>query len=325
MSSQQGRAVRRNYLDPHQNPRGKTAPNQSEEMYNDLYHMYYNTLTELCANRFKWTGLPDSVDPRFLEMTLFRMGLAVFYYDERYEEHYAMRATPAGEWNMYDNPTGFQVNGNAFINRYLTTDKCVPIWANYTRRPELDIVSIYSRQLANLDVSLDLNARQIRRSKVVFATEDQKLTAQNITAQLDRGDGVVMVNKKYYQDLSDFKVSDFSVEPKSLTEAHMYRTRKWAEVMGLLGIDNANQDKKERVTVNEVSANDGQTENMRRVSLNARQQAAEQINKMFDLDEEVTVKFWVDSESVSESTDTPVQNTREVVKLHDGSVHDRTA
>lgn len=43
-----------------------------------LTRMYARVLSEMCMNRYHWTGLPEEIDPRFLEMTLFSQGLAVF-------------------------------------------------------------------------------------------------------------------------------------------------------------------------------------------------------------------------------------------------------
>jgi hypothetical protein len=54
--------------------------------------------------------------------------------------------------------------------------------------------------------------------------------------------------------------------------------------MGYLGIDNANQDKKERLVADEVDANDSQTSLMRNVNLQARQEACLLINKIYGLD-----------------------------------------
>ena len=53
--------------------------------------------------------------------------------------------------------------------------------------------------------------------------------------------------------------------------------------MGLLGIENANQDKTERLVGGEVDANNAQTASMRFVNLNQRREAAKAINKKFGL------------------------------------------
>jgi len=76
---------------------------------------------------------------------------------------------------------------------------------------------------------------------------------------------------------------DLGINPDSLEKLHILRTRKWNECMTLLGIDNANQDKKERLVASEVDANDGQIQSSAGVALNARQHAAEEINRRWPM------------------------------------------
>ena len=64
--------------------------------------------------------------------------------------------------------------------------------------------------------------------------------------------------------------------------------------MGLLGINHANQDKKERLVSSEVGANDEQVDAMKNVALNSRQRAAKQINDMFGLS--VSVDYFKEPE-----------------------------
>lgn len=303
-----GDAVRRNFYDQHDMRSRGRQPNQSVNKYADLYRMYHDILTDLATNRFKWTGFPPSIDVRFLELTLHRSGLAVFYFDERYGQFFALRGTPAGVWNVYDNPTKFQVTGNSFINRVIDASYGVPIWAKYSRRSDTDIVNIYAAKFADLDLSLEINAHNARRGKMVASTENQKLSARVINDMIDRGDPTIFFNRKAF-DPADGSIStlDLGIDPDQLLKFHMFKSRLWSECMGLLGIDNANQDKKERLVAAEVSANDGQTDNMRRVNLNAREQAAERINKKWP-GLHVEVSFHVD--------DSPEEEPRSMGELN---------
>lgn len=51
---------------------------ESAAVNTGTYRQYYNRLIELAISMFEWKNLPDSVDPRFLELTLFTDGQAVF-------------------------------------------------------------------------------------------------------------------------------------------------------------------------------------------------------------------------------------------------------
>ena len=79
------------------------------------------------------------------------------------------------------------------------------------------------------------------------------------------------------------------IDPMNLPNLMIAKSKLWNECMGLLGINNANQDKKERLVAAEVGANDDQVQATRNVALNARQIAAQQISDRYGLT--VTVDF----------------------------------
>jgi hypothetical protein len=86
------------------------------------------------------------------------------------------------------------------------------------------------------------------------------------------------------EGIQAIQVFDMGINPDTIEKLDIVRARQWNVCMGLLGIDNANQDKKERLVESEVGANDEQTDSMKFVNLNARRQAAEAINEVFNLD-----------------------------------------
>ena len=55
---------------------------ESTRLNNFTYRQYYNRLVELAVSMFDWKNLPETVDPRFLELALFTDGKAVFFKDE---------------------------------------------------------------------------------------------------------------------------------------------------------------------------------------------------------------------------------------------------
>lgn len=242
-----------------------------------IERMYIRTLTEMCVNRFKWVNVPPSIDTRFLEMTLFRNALAVWYFDDDFDKFFSLRASGWGQPNMYDNPQHFQVYGNALLNKRLSVKECVPIWANFTRTQDLDIVLIYANKLAGIDRTIEINARNARSTKIVVADENARLSATNITRKMDEGQSPIFLDTGLGEMVTVF---DAGISGDSVEKLHILRTRLWNECMGLLGINSANQDKKERLVEDEVSANDDQVEISRGVNLNARQEAAKKINEM---------------------------------------------
>jgi hypothetical protein len=248
-----------------------------------ITRMYQRVLTELAVNRFKWTGLPDSVDVRFMELTLFARALSVFYDDPDFG-FLALRGGSTGYLNMLNNPVSFTVTGNHFVSKTIDANDCIPIWANYMRMPDLDIVSVYSQRLADFDRTVEINGLNARQTKVLITSENTKLSMVNFNRQIDEGQNGTQIaaSGMPMQDmLSSVQAVDLGIDTEAILNLHIVRTREWNECMGLLGIANANQDKKERLVAAEVGANDEQSDMMRYVNLNARRKAAEEINKKY--------------------------------------------
>lgn len=282
-------------------------------------------ISNLAINRFKWEGLPDSIDERFLETTLLLNGLAVFYWDDDFDKLLAVKASSQGYVNFQGLPTSFTIIGpgskiqgidgqSTFISKQIGAyipsahadkserekrRKGIPMWPNYMRYPEIDTIMIYSTRLATTDRTLEINTENARLVKILSSTPNTQLSMVNINRQLQEGLKTIEVKAGNAMTLEEsIKVLDLGIDPDSYEKLHVLRTRWWNECMGLLGIDNANQDKKERLVAAEVGANDSQTDSMRFVSLNARRQAAEQINEVFGLN--VSVDFNVEVERQAE-------------------------
>jgi len=252
-----------------------------------IERMYIRILTELACNRFKWTGLPDTIDERFLELTLFRSALSVFYYDAQFGRYMALRAAGTGAINMYDNPTTFTVIGNTMVNKRLTAKECVPIWANYLRIPDWDIISIYATKLAEIDRTIEINLNSMRHSFVLTVPENQRLSYVNIMRQHDEGQPVIF-GTDALDPTANINVFPVLIDKETVLNLQLSKSKLWSECMTLLGINNANQDKKERLISGEIEANNGQVVASRGIALKARKMAAEQINKRYLLSVDVS-------------------------------------
>jgi hypothetical protein len=257
--------------------------------------MHNRMFREMMANRFVWTGLPDTVDVRYLELTLMNKGLVVFFKNTDNDSFMALNARGSGQLNMYGNYSAFTVYGPNMVPIQLSTKKCVPIWANKMRMSELDVVENYSRKLGQLDMTIEINSLAARRTKIITVEENQRLSVNNIIDQINRGEPAIKVHPGF--DPKSIQAFDLGVDPKAIAELHILRTRLYNEAVGYLGINGANQDKKERLVEAEVGANDEQIQIMQAIYLNERQIAAEQINTMWpELD--IKVEFFSEEKDV---------------------------
>lgn len=272
---------------------GGMKNNPSRNRLQLIESMYRRVLTELCVNRFEWKNLPQGVDARFLELTLFYQAMAIFYWDTDFKRFMALRGAGHGPVNMYDNPTQFLVIGNTMVNKNLSHKQAVPIYSNYLRYPDTDIVEVYASKLADLDRTIEINSHNMRYSKLVTVEESQRLSATNVIRQYDEGGPVIMGSRSL--DMNDYGVFDLGVPPETLEKLLIARSKLWNECMTLLGIKNSNQDKKERLVADEVHANSEQIDSMRAVNLNAREQAVELIKARWPELDGLEVGFKIDT------------------------------
>lgn len=254
--------------------------------------MYQRHLTELCINRFKWEGMPDEIDGevlRFLELNTFYNAVTLFYRSKTNDKFFLARAAGTGPINWYDNPTQWTTlgMGQDFQSETLDDSECVPIYCNALRTPDTDVVNLFAMKLANLDRTIELNVKNLRYTKVITVDESNRLTWSNIMRKIEQGDPFVLGTTAL--DLGQVQALDVGAHPETLPKLLETKSKTWNECMGLLGLNNANQDKKERLVTDEVSANDEQVMASRNIHLKARKTAADKINKMFGLN--ITVKF----------------------------------
>jgi len=301
-------ARKRDYVhDNYYGPAGggfKNNPTRNFKML--VKSMYMRHLTELAINRFKWDGLPKSIDSRFLELELFRHALVTFY-EETGEEFvakygrrfFATAAAPMGALNVYENPIRYRTYGTLYQAKTLWKNECVPIWANMLRTPDLDIVEVYAEMLTEMTVTIQINSKNLRKPKIITANENTRLSYANISRQIDEG-----VEALYAQEdamnPANIQVLDLGGDPVALLNLMIAKSKMWNECMTMLGINNANQDKKERLVADEVAANDDQVFATRGIALNSRKYACEQINEKYRMPDgtplNVTVDFNTDSE-----------------------------
>jgi hypothetical protein len=286
---------------PHLNP-GNYRVSSAVDRGWYIETMMQRILLELAMNRFKWENLPDDVSQRWIEYQLAQNALAVFYRDEKFKKHFALAGTGQGNINLIGDPTQFLVYGNNFYSKTLDAADCVPIWANYTRSPDMDIILVYAHRLAQMDQTIEINSLNARKTKFIAAQETGRLSAVNVNKMIEDGATAIPVTDPAYLEAT-IGVLDLGINPDTIVNMHILRSREWNEVMGLLGINNANQDKKERLVADEVSANDDQIASIRAVQLNSREMAVDKINKKYGLKIKVSYQTDLASKTTQEAVE----------------------
>lgn len=253
---------------------------ESATMNNATFRQYYNRLVELSISMFEWKNLPESVDPRFLELTLFTDGQAVFFEDE-VMGYLTLQNAMGGGFDVYRIPTNrraYAVNG---YQKQLTNEDSVIIYNNYLHTNSMLDVQMFAKRLYNLDRAIDVNANAQKTPILLLCDDSERLTLENMYMQYDG-------NKPVIKGVKGLNPNAFTVlktdAPYVADKLYQLKTQIWNEALTYLGISNINITKKERLITDEVTRNQGGTIASRYSRLQSRREACKKINEMFGLD-----------------------------------------
>lgn len=256
---------------------------ESALLNNRTYLQYYNRLLELAINMYEWKNLPETVDERFLELTLFSDGMAVFFRDDVLGD-LCLQCMIGGNLDVYRIPierTAYATNG---YQMPLNNTNSVIIFNNYTHTNSMLDVEMYARRLYEIERTIDVNVKAQKTPVLIRATESQRLTMKNLYMQYDGNEPFIFGDKNL--DMDGVKVLKTDA-PYVADKLNILKRQIWNEALTYLGIENSNTEKKERLVSDEVATNLGGVEAQRFCRLNARRKAADQINKMFGLNIQV--------------------------------------
>lgn len=271
---------------------------ESARMNNGTYRQYYNRLVELAISMFEWKNLPDTVDPRFLELTLFADGQAVFFKDEELG-YLALQNAMNGDFDVYRIPINrraFAVNG---YQRKLTNKDSVIVYNNYLHTNSQLDADMFARRLYNLDRAIDVNANAQKTPVLIKCSQEERLTLLNAYKQWDGNEPMIMGDKGLNTNAMTVLKTD---APYVCDKLYQLKTQIWNEALTYMGISNINVQKKERLITDEVTRNQGGTIASRYSRLNARRDACKKINDMFGL--EIWCDYREDYQRVDNGNDT---------------------
>lgn len=254
---------------------------ESAVMNNATYIQYFNRLVELSVSMFEWQGLPETVDPRYLELHLFQNGSMVYFRDEVMGD-LCLDCIANGQFDVYGNPISRRAYSS--YNQYqktLNESDSVIIWNNYLRQPSVLDVKMFAKRLYNLDRIIDVNANAQKTPVLVQGTEKQRLTLVNLYKEFDGNAPFIFGDKNL--DLNSLRAISTNA-PYVADKLYQLKTQIWNEALTYLGISNLNIQKKERMITDEVQRYQGGTIASRYSRLEARREAVDKINRMFGTD-----------------------------------------
>ena len=287
---------------------------------NGIAQQYYlSRLSELAMSMFKWKELPDSVDPRFLEYTLFYEGAAIFFKDKDLTErnlskdeqgddgtYLALQVVLGGDLNVYRVPNNRKAYAVNTYNKKLEATDSIIIWNNMLRLPEYGRMMFYAEKLAQIDRAIDVNVKGQRFPIDILCDETKRMTMKQVYKQYDGNEPFIFGDKSL--DLSGIQVINTG-SPYVADKLQQLKNNIWAEAMMCLGIPNSPSEKKERLVANEAKVSQGGTLASRSSRLEMRKRACDEINKMFGL--AIDVEYNQDLDMSTEDGDSSEQEESE--------------
>ena len=250
--------------------------------------MYKKQCTSLAENVFSFSNLLDDEKVKFLDMSfvnheLVCKGSIAWFMDEEL----GLLALPfmnVGALDLYGRPTTIQVIGKNGYTRQLDVGEYVIMYDNMSRIPLIFDVLQYAERLALIQRTIDINVKQQRTPRY------WQVTTENKKSVMDALDGIDSMNDTIITydgiDLGNINLN-LSPAPYVTDKLSEEKDKTWNEFLRLIGICNTTYEKKERNIKDEVILSQAGTIASRFTRYNARLDAINKINKMFDMNIEV--------------------------------------
>ena len=241
---------------------------------------YIDRLQMLSTSLFTWKGLDEVAGigaSRFLEQTLYNNGRACFVKDSKLG-YLALNVNPSDKLNVYLLPT--RVNAWSIgYNKDYDFDDIVYIMNNVIQKPTLAILELFCMRLYETERTIDINMNAQKTPVLIEGDTKTILTLKNVYMQYSGNTPFIFGNKQF--DISN-KLNVLKTDaPYLIDKLDAHKTRVFNEALTVLGINNANTDKKERLITDEVESNDQLINFYLHCFYKTRKKACDEINKKF--------------------------------------------
>lgn len=238
------------------------------------YHYYYTRMRNIAMSLYRWHNLPDSCNARFLEKQLYYRGIAAFVPDPDLG-WLSLPVIPNDTINLYEESLSYEAFSVNY-SRQFDRDAIILIRNNLTSTPTDFVVRQFAWRLYNIERAIDTNISAQKTPVLIVCEDKQRLTMKQLYMQYDGNMPVIYGDKSLNPEALRVLRTD---APFIADKLSAQRSAVWAEFLTFIGIANVGFEKNERLTADEVNANNEFVEMSASVGFITRQQAAKELSK----------------------------------------------
>lgn len=254
----------------------------------EAYQHYLIRLMLMCTALFKWENLPPNIPERYIEQVLFYEGKIAFVKQEESVGLMALKCEQYGSLNLYNEPTEWLCySDNGYLEDFKSEDIEI-IRNNRFSYPTKFLINYHIKKLFNLDITIDKNLWYQRNMSILKSSDETRLTMNNIIDQYDKN-SYIIYGKKELDIKDNIENLNFNI-PFIADKLEEIKSKKWNELINMLGINSANTDKKERLITDEANANNQLIELDVDIMLAEREEAVKRINERWGLNITVSLR-----------------------------------
>lgn len=274
---------------------------------------YLDRLRMLATSLFTWKGLDDVAGTgasRFLEQTLYENGRACFVKDDELG-YMALAVNPSDKLNIYHLPIKVMAWSIGY-NKTFNFNDIVYIMNNEIQKPTMASLELFAYRLYETERTIDVNLLAQKTPILIEGDSKTILTLKNVYMQYSGNVPFVFGNKQF--DISN-KLNVLKTDaPYIIDKLDVHKHQIFNDALTILGIDNANTDKKERLITNEVESNEQLITYYLNCWYKTRKKACDEINSKFGLNIEIVLN--------KEVIELLNKTDNEMVGVDDGEIYD---
>lgn len=246
---------------------------------------WFSRITRLACASITWDGLPAEIPVPYLEKACTMTGAANIIRDKDTGIYMVGDDSSVGNTNIYGTPNDRAVTFYNGVEMRAGIRESVIVYNNVFHEPDIWLYRQFASQLADLDIAIAINCNSQKTVPILPTSPQQKLSVENAYQNVIENIPYILVDKDSF-DLDGFKNALQFDNRKSFTSDQMMVVQReiWNRVLTLLGINNSNVIKAERVNVQETNSNLDEIMVMRESRLSTRRVSARHLKRKFGID-----------------------------------------